>query len=196
MATCSIEGCGRPTVNKTGLWCKRHYTRWWRHGDPLKRTRLACGEAEIFFQETVLPYSGDECLFWPYYTGRPRLFRDGKHHLVARLVCIEEYGPPPTPEHEAAHSCGKKLCVAKRHLRWATREENCADKQIHGTMSRGEQHGMAILTEPQVREMLTLKNVETQTAIAKRFGVSLGTVNKIFTGKHWVHITNGDGGRK
>jgi hypothetical protein len=32
-ACCSVEGCDRP-VHQRG-WCRAHYMRWWRHGDPL-----------------------------------------------------------------------------------------------------------------------------------------------------------------
>lgn len=36
-AECSIEGC-EGAVFARG-WCSKHYTRWQRHGDPLKTTR-------------------------------------------------------------------------------------------------------------------------------------------------------------
>lgn len=32
MKTCSVEDCDRPT--KTRGWCKKHYARWLRHGNP------------------------------------------------------------------------------------------------------------------------------------------------------------------
>lgn len=35
---CSIPNCGKPAVNIRG-WCGKHYTRWRRHGDPLKTQR-------------------------------------------------------------------------------------------------------------------------------------------------------------
>lgn len=31
--TCSVEGCGRPHTARG--WCKSHYYRWQRNGDPL-----------------------------------------------------------------------------------------------------------------------------------------------------------------
>ena len=51
--------------------------------------------------------------------------------VVARLDCEENFGPPPTPKHQAAHNtpngCLGGLCVAPHHLRWASVRENQAD---------------------------------------------------------------------
>lgn len=60
---------------------------------------------------------------------------DGVMCRVHRLVCIRRHGPPPTDDLEAAHSCGNAGCVNPRHIRWATRFENAADKKLHGTDS-------------------------------------------------------------
>jgi len=30
---CSVEGCDKP--HKSRGWCRKHYLRFWRHGDPL-----------------------------------------------------------------------------------------------------------------------------------------------------------------
>jgi hypothetical protein len=139
---CSIAGCDRPAINIRG-WCKRHYLRWWRHGDPLKRTRFNNdGEADAYFRDVVMAYEGDDCIRWPFQNTRPMLRRNGKHSFVSRLVCIEHRGPPPSPVHQAAHSCKNgDFCITKAHLSWKTPKENSADKNIHGTMARGERHG-------------------------------------------------------
>lgn len=85
-----------------------------------------------------MAYEGDDCLTWPFLKsprGYARMHVNGRDKRVSRLVCEEAYGTPPTPDHHAAHSCGKGhlACVTKRHLRWATPVENAADKIIHGT---------------------------------------------------------------
>lgn len=52
--------------------------------------------------------------------------------LVARLVCEWYQGPPPTPAHEAGHTCPQgenSLCVSPHHLEWMTRTENEQYKQ-------------------------------------------------------------------
>ena len=35
MNTCTIEGCDKPVRSARAQWCKMHYHRWYRHGDPL-----------------------------------------------------------------------------------------------------------------------------------------------------------------
>jgi hypothetical protein len=58
--------------------------------------------------------------------------RSQPHRFVARLLCEEIYGPPPTSKHQAAHNtpngCVGGLCVNGGHLRWATNQENMQDK--------------------------------------------------------------------
>lgn len=47
--------------------------------------------------------------------------------LVARLICERFHGPPPSPFHEAGHTCPEgenALCVNPSHLEWMTRVEN------------------------------------------------------------------------
>lgn len=39
MNECSIDGCGSPVTVRG--WCKKHYSRWQRHGDPLVSLRDA-----------------------------------------------------------------------------------------------------------------------------------------------------------
>lgn len=139
-APCSVDGCGKPTVARG--WCTSHWTRWSRHGDP-QGGDTGKGELPRFFREIVLAYDGNNCLPWPFgrhHNGYASMLSEGQTKYVHRLVCEEANGPPPTPKHDAAHSCGRghEGCVTRRHLRWATRAENEADKIRHGTrIARG-----------------------------------------------------------
>ena len=178
---CSVPGCDNP-VHGHG-YCGNHYARWRRHGYPLGG-RVTPGEPERFLRESVLTHKGDECLLWPFGTnnsGYALLRHNGSAAIVSRLVCEHVNGPPPTPKHQSAHSCGRGHlgCVAPTHLRWATRKVNESDKVLHGTHNRGERHGMAKLTEPQVQEILGLKRRLSQSKIAKIFGVSQSHVSRI-----------------
>ena len=187
--TCSVDGCGKP--RKARSWCKTHYYRWYRHGDPAAG-RIPPGEAQRFFREIVLQFAGDECLIWPYARsgdGYGRIKRDGHMQNVSRLACEAIYGEAPTPEHETAHLCGKghESCVNPWHLRWATKAENEADKLIHGTLSRirGERNGKAKLDEHSILEILALRDKMPQREIAERFGVCRSQVGSIHRGENW-----------
>lgn len=58
-----------------------------------------------------------------------------KTALVHRVVCVLFHGPPPTPAHEAGHTCPDgeyALCCNPYHLRWMTRTENERHKRSYG----------------------------------------------------------------
>ena len=88
----------------------------------------------------AMSFETDECILWPWgtQTGYGSFFKDKKRALAHIFVCHGAHGEPPTTKHEVAHSCGVRKCINKRHLRWATKSENMADKLIHGTHNRGE----------------------------------------------------------
>lgn len=185
-APCSVSGCSRQ-ASRRGM-CTAHYKRWARHGDPLAG-RTERGALALFF-EKALSYSGDECLIWPFgHTDRGYavMWHDGHHYLVHRRICEEVNGPPPTPDHEAAHSCGKghKGCIAPGHLSWKTTIENEADKLIHGTIIRGEAVRAAKLTEADVRAIRASTGTISAEAEAHRYNVSPFTIYRVRSGARW-----------
>lgn len=187
---CSVPACDKP-LNSRG-WCLAHYRRWQRHGDPLAG-RTPDGEPERYYRDVVLTYRGDECLQWPYARnskGYPMLNIEGRDRLLARVLCEEVNGPPPTPEHEAAHSCGNGHdgCLTQGHLSWKTPVENAADRITHGTETIGARHGMSKLTEDDVRQIRSLKGKMSQRAIAARFCINQAQVYRILSGKAWSFL--------
>jgi AraC-like DNA-binding protein len=99
------------------------------------------------------------------------------------MLCEHANGPPPSPEHQAAHSCGRgrQGCVNPQHLRWATYIENQADIIKHGTWGKK-------LTEEIAREMLGLKGLLSVNEISERFGISPSSVYDLFKGTTWKHL--------
>jgi hypothetical protein len=187
---CSVQECGKP--HRSRGFCFMHYQRFKKHGDPLGG-RVPNGDTLKFYNDVVLQYEGDECLIWPFPVGKDgyaRMRYNGKSVVVSRLLCEDVNGTPPTSKHDAAHSCGKghEGCVTKGHLSWKTRAENLADKLIHGTYTRGEEHPSSRLTEAEAMEILSLKGRESQQAIANRYGVAQGTVSRIHRGEGWSHL--------
>lgn len=186
---CKIDGCGKPVVTRG--WCEGHYRRWRVHGDPLGG-RTPDGEPLAFLEE-ALGADTDECIVWPFGRGSDgyaRVWFDGRVRPASRIVCERVHGAPPTPKHEAAHSCGKghEGCINHRHLRWASPAENCADTLIHGTSARGERQGNSKLTEADVREIRSLLGTMKRAEIADRFGVSGKTIGAIHRRENWAWL--------
>lgn len=135
----------------------------------------------------------EDCLIWPltrtpggYGQLRVRGWAQGAH----REVCERAHGPAPTPDHQAAHSCGQghEGCVNPLHLRWATHSENQMDRAEHGTSNRGEDNHFDKLSEDQVREIRRLHGHVSQQALAARFGVSRSNVQAIQYRKSWAWL--------
>lgn len=191
---CSIDDCGKSHEAKG--FCKAHYERLRRHGDPLGG-RTPDGEPIEFYQSVVLTHEGADCLLWPYTrctNGYGQMVKNGRLGTVSRILCEDIHGPPPTPEHEAAHSCGNGMsgCVTKRHLSWKTPKENQNDRILHATHSRGERCVTAKLTEVQVREIVALKGHLSQRKIAEKFGVHQVNVGRIHAGTSWGWLKYND----
>jgi hypothetical protein len=186
---CAAEGCDAKPHAKG--FCKPHYSRWKRHGNPLAG-RVAEGEPLAFLEQQRLVDTGD-CILWPYglfKTGYPSVYIDGANRRAHRVMCEWVSGPPEQPDLDAAHSCGNCSCVNPRHLRWATRSENMADTIDHGTAPRGERHGGAVLDEPAVLKIVArLDAGNTHQAIADAFNVSRNTITDIAKGKNWTWLT-------
>lgn len=191
---CSIPECGEK--HKSKGYCPKHYKRLRLHGDPLGGG-MSPKEPERFFEEVVLQYDGDDCLIWPYTRNRwgyGRIQRNGKRSEAHRTVCEEVKGPPTTPKHEAAHSCGNGHlgCVTKGHLSWKTHAENMADMIAHRTQRRGERHPCAKITEAQAREIIALRGKEMSPVIASRYSISTTTVSAIQLGRKWAWLQEGE----
>lgn len=187
---CSVSDCDKPS--KTRGWCIAHYTRWLRYGSADKIQKPSNGEVQRYFRDVALAYEGDECLFWPFSRGKKGYghINGRKSNVASRVVCEEANGPPPTPEHHAAHSCGHGHlgCVTKRHLSWKTPMQNKADELAHGTRNSGERNGQSRLTAAQVLEIRGLVGTMSQVRIAEIYGVHQVQISKISKREVWAWL--------
>jgi hypothetical protein len=189
---CEIAGCSDP-IYARGL-CSKHWQRQRRNGDPLVVVRQERGVVQRFIKEVALPYRGTECLIWPFSkrgtTGYAQMLVNGKNITVSRFVCETVWGPPPTPDHEAAHSCGRggDGCIAATHLRWLLHIENMQEAIAHGTSLRGRRHPNCVLDEQKVRTIRAIGDQLPQAEIAGIFGIARTTVNAILHRYTWAWL--------
>lgn len=187
---CAAPDCSNSNRITAG-YCSLHYQRLRRLGrlEGLQKPMAIRGEPQRFIG-TAVNHVGDECLIWPYakdQDGRGRVRLGGRWRVVSQIVCERIHGPRPTPLHEAAHSCGRghEACCSGRHIRWATHQENEADKIAHGTSQHGDRNHMAKLSAVDVAEVRRLASSMSQRKIAERFGISQSAVSMIQTGRRW-----------
>lgn len=144
-----------------------------------------------WLQEVAVPFTGDDCLPWPFqrnHLGRPVFKMDYRTQYACRVVCERAHGPPPTPEHVAAHSCGQghEGCINPSHLRWATHKENSLEMVEHGRSTRGSANPRSKLRESDAHEVKRLLRAgERRQAIADRFGVTKSAIDRIAQGRNW-----------
>lgn len=193
---CGVEGCDatHETDRITNGFCTKHYKRLLRYGNPLKSKKISNGTRYAFLVNVALRFESDECLTWPYCKasdGRGKVTIPNEGEVLAhRYLCELVYGSPPTPLHHASHSCGKgdHGCINPKHLRWATPEENEADKVVHGTSNRGERCGSNKLTEAEVRKIRELAKTMRPCQIAKLCTVTESAVRSIRDRKTWAWL--------
>lgn len=188
---CAAPGCAKKHHAKG--YCKAHYLRQYRTGHLGLRYTPRGQQLEWLKRHTS--WDGDACLIWPFYRssdGIGQATYNGVKRTAHNIMCRLAHGEPPTPNHESAHSCGNSHngCVNPKHLRWATRKENCADMVLHGTSVRGEKNRIAKLTEAQVRE---IRRAPGKLAdIGKRYEISNGHVCMIKKGHIWKHVEDAE----
>lgn len=88
------------------------------------------------------------------------------------------------------HSCDVRECVNPEHLFLGTPKDNMQDKVNKGRQAKGNTCGLSKLTEDQVREIRRLhaELPRSQTALAKRYGVSQVVIHFVLTRQTWKHI--------
>lgn len=153
--------------------------------DDLRAGRFSRGRQWILKH---LTYEGDECLWWPYNKdtqGRAMVPFDGKLAGASRLICEVVHGPPPSPEHHAAHNCGMGHlgCMNRNHIVWKTPSANQLDKRIHGTMGRGK-GSRTKLPFSVIADIRANRGIMTYRQLCKKHGLSRSTV------KFWITTTH------
>jgi hypothetical protein len=189
--TCLINGCNRKTIARN--LCGKHYQRAAKYGWPEGAVSTSNAGKPAAFLKVLCQNPPSECVPWPFCksgSGYGQI-KKGKRMYGAHREALRIYaGPPPSPNMVAAHdpvSCGSRMCVNPRHLRWATQKENQRDRLIEGTYCRGVTSPTAKLTRGDV--LAIVKDKRTRRAVAFDYGVTPEAISHIMLGKTWAHVT-------
>lgn len=131
-----------------------------------------------------------ECIIWQGVKnkkGYGSLNVHGKQLLVHRIVWMEKNGPIPTDK-RILHHCDMPSCLNIDHLFLGTDKDNSDDKIRKGRQCilRGEQHGMAKLTE---KDVIAIRaDARIHRRIAAEYGVGINAVRKIKYRIAWASI--------
>lgn len=124
MRLCDVEGCARPHNCKG--FCRTHYLRFARHGDPLvvlPKWKRPPPTVETFWAKVE---KTEACWFWRaahHESGYGRVGWEGKIRPAHRVAYELEVGPI-APGLDLDHLCRTPSCVRPDHLEPVTRKEN------------------------------------------------------------------------
>ena len=159
----------------------------------MKRRKLAKrGEAKKFLSDILnRKRFGNDCIEWPFAVnndGYGRVNWKNKNVHASVLVCgfFKKKGKGK----QVAHSCGRRNCLNPKHLRWATKSENEADKKIHGTVPnmKGERNFRSKLKASDVVKIRKLRGKEFMKITADRYDVHLSVISKIQNKQIWTSV--------
>lgn len=133
--TCSIDGC--ESLIKVRIWCTKHYTLWYRYGDPLGGP--AKHPISIWYLNTLSVLPSNECWPWPGHidkNGYGTATLDGRDQRAHRVSYETFVGPIPDGlqlDHTChtedlscpgGITCPHRRCVNPSHLEPVTHNEN------------------------------------------------------------------------
>lgn len=105
--------------------------------------------------------------------------------LAHRLSYAHHNGPIPAGA-LICHKCDTRLCINPAHLFAGSHADNHDDMRSKRRQAFGVKHGMARLTQRQVNEIrIKLTAGESQSKLAREYGVSQPQISHINTGRAW-----------
>lgn len=124
---CTIEDCEGAKYGRG--WCKRHWQRWYRRGDPLAG-RPYHRDPEAAFLANTEPLIWSDCIIWTG-AGDGRGYGniwDGSRVVKAHRFAYEREHGTVSARMMVDHRCFNRACVNVEHLRLATPQQNARNR--------------------------------------------------------------------
>lgn len=152
---------------------------------------------ERFYKKVTIPKDKnlDDCWKWngPYDEKGHGMFNIGKRTSHAHRMLYELIHGTIEKGLVIRHKCDNPQCVNLNHLEKGTQADNIRDRNIRNRTAKGSKHGMSILNEQDIENMIEdILNYEFYSvkSCAEYYDISSTTVYDILIGKTWKHITS------
>jgi hypothetical protein len=144
-----------------------------------------------FLKDAIGSHNSDECLIWPFGkvgSGYGEIQFKGKRVMAHRLAFYITHQHWPFPQ--ARHTCDNPACFNPRHILEGTPAQNMKDKVDRSRANNpiGTRNGMSKLTNSIVKRIRQESIHESQSSLAKRYGLDQSNISHIVQGKTWKHV--------
>lgn len=147
---------------------------------------------EVRFWSKAIILDGDSCWLWNgAVSGNGYgLFTIRRRNISAHKASyVMVFGEVPDGL-ILRHSCNVRICVNPRHLNPGTHRENEQDKIDAGRKPRGNACSGVKIRDEEIGVVLNrLKSGDSQSSIARDYGVSQALIWKIGNGKHRIYAS-------
>lgn len=199
MNTCSIDSCDRAVMARG--WCRAHYKRWHRHGDPLATVNRRAPDGAtaderlryVGWTKRVVRAEIGACWEWDGLKdarGYGRVW-DGSRAAGAHRLAFEAW-VRPLGDALGCHRCDNPPCINPAHLYAGSNAVNMADMVARRRSDNGETRWSVKLSDADVAAIRAAYTGERgqQTRIAEQYGVSQSRISTIVRGKGRVALTH------
>jgi len=122
------------------------------------------------------------------WNGYGRISMANERHARPHRIIWESINGKIDSNLDVCHRCDVRNCFNPSHLFLGTRKENMQDAVKKGRTQRGQTHSKAKLSNFEVLEIRSFKNIVSQRILSEAYGVKQGIISMIQNKKIWRHI--------